>query len=99
MIPRIKLSISKEKNMNESLVVPDNTNEEGSGPSVGGSETDPSRVSSTNIEVASPDIAQGTSAGQPCMETSIANKYGTTHPGLRSGFWSKWKISIHETCI
>ena len=36
--------------------------------------------------VALPFILQGTSAGQPFIETSIANKYGTTHLGLRFGF-------------
>ena len=86
MIPRIKLSISNEKNIYDSLVVPDDTNEGGSVPSVGGSLTDSFRLSSTYIEVALPFILQGTSAGQPFIETSIANKYGTTHLGLRFGF-------------
>ena len=86
MIPRIKLSISNEKNIYDSLVVPDDTNEDESVPSVGGSLTDSFRLSSTYIEVALPFILQGTSAGQPFIETSIANKYGTTHLGLRFGF-------------
>ena len=86
MIPRIKLSISNEKNIYDSLVVPDDTNEDGSVPSVRGSLTDSFSLSSTYIEVALPFILQGTSAGQPFIETSIANKYGTTHLGLRFGF-------------
>ena len=62
MIPRIKLSISNEKNIYDSLVVPDVTNAVGSVPSVGGSLTDSFRFSSTYIEVALPFILQGTSA-------------------------------------
>ena len=31
-------------------------------------------------------ILNNTSAGQPFIEPSIANKFGTTHLGLRFGF-------------
>jgi hypothetical protein len=79
MIPRIKLSISNEKNIYNS---PD--------AAVDGStsinDTDSFKVQSTYFEIALPFILNNTSAGQPFIEPSIANKFGTTHLGLRFGF-------------
>ena len=55
-------------------------------PNVGGSITDSFKLTNTYFEIALPFILKEISAGQPFIETSIANKYGTTHLGLRFGF-------------
>jgi len=77
MIPRLKLSVSSEKNIYNS-------------PTVDGSsgviDTDSFKVQSTYFEIALPFILNNTSAGQPFIEPSMANKFGTTHLGLRFGF-------------
>ena len=79
MIPRLKLSVSSEKNIYNSS----NLVEDGSNAVV---ETDSFKLQSTYFEIALPFILNNTSAGQPFIEPSIANKYGTTHLGLRFGF-------------
>jgi len=79
MIPRLKLSVSSEKNIYNSS----NLVEDGSNAVV---ETDSFKLQSTYFEIALPFILNITSAGQPFIEPSIANKYGTTHLGLRFGF-------------
>ena len=85
IIPRIKLNISNEKNIYDSSVSSDSPDND-SIPSVGGSITDSFNLTSTYFEIALPFILRETSTGQPFIETSIANKYGTTHLGLRFGF-------------
>jgi len=79
MIPRIKLSVSSEKNIYNSpdAVLDGSTNI---------NDTDSFKVQSTYFEIALPFILNNTSAGQPFIEPSIANKFGTTHLGLRFGF-------------
>ena len=72
MIPRIKLNITNEKNIYNAL-------EEDSG-------TESFSLGSNYFEIALPFILNNTSAGQPFVEPSIANKYGTTHLGLKFGF-------------
>jgi len=79
MIPRIKLSVSSEKNIYNS---PDTTVDGSSGVI----DTDSFKVQSTYFEIALPFILNNTSAGQPFIEPSMANKFGTTHLGLRFGF-------------
>ena len=79
MIPRLKLSISSEKNIYNSA---NSIEEVIQGPI----ETDSFKVQSTYFEIALPFILNNTSAGQPFIEPSIANMYGTTHLGLRFGF-------------
>ena len=79
MIPRLKLSVSSEKNIYNSS----NLVEDGSNAVV---ETDSFKLQSTYFEIALPFILNNTSAGQPFIEPSIANKYGTTHLGFRFGF-------------
>ena len=78
MIPRFKLSVSSEKNIHDNLETPLSDEED--------LDTDSFKLSSTYIEFALPFILNNTSAGQPFIEPSIANKYGTTHLGLRFGF-------------
>jgi hypothetical protein len=78
MIPRLKLSVSSEKNIHDNLETPLSDEED--------LDTDSFKLSSTYIEFALPFILNNTSAGQPFIEPSIANKYGTTHLGLRFGF-------------
>ena len=78
MIPRLKLSVSSEKNIYNNLVTPLSDLQD--------SDTDSFKLSSTYLEIALPFILNNTSAGQPFIEPSIANKYGTTHLGLRFGF-------------
>ena len=79
MIPRLKLSVSSEKNIyNSPDAVVDG--------STGVIDTDSFKVQSTYFEIALPFILNNTSAGQPFIEPSIANKFGTTHLGLRFGF-------------
>jgi len=84
MIPRVKLVISKEKNIFDGIdtVI---TNQERSVLNER-NDSDSFKVSSTFIEFALPFILNDTPAGQPFIEPSIANKYGTTHLGLRFGF-------------
>lgn len=78
MIPRLKLSVSTEKNIyNNMATLPSDLQD---------SDTDSFKLSSTYLEIALPFILNNTSAGQPFIEPSIANKYGTTHLGLRFGF-------------
>jgi hypothetical protein len=72
MIPRIKLNITNEKNIHDSLTE-DN-------------DTESFSLSSNYFEIALPFILNNTSVGQPFVEPSIANKYGTTHLGLKFGF-------------
>lgn len=84
MIPRIKLGISSEKNIFNA--VDEATSNEGNSAVNASIDTDSFKVSSTYIEFALPFILNNTSAGQPFIEPSIANKYGTTHLGLRFGF-------------
>ena len=84
MIPRIKLGISSEKNIFNA--VDEATSNEGNSADNASIDTDSFKVSSTFIEFALPFILNNTSAGQPFIEPSIANKYGTTHLGLRFGF-------------
>lgn len=72
MIPRIKLNITNEKNIYDSLT-DDN-------------DTESFNLSSNYFEIALPFILNNTSVGQPFVEPSIANKYGTTHLGLKFGF-------------
>ena len=84
MIPRIKLGISSEKNIFNT--VDEATSNEGSAAENASIDTNSFKVSSTYIEIALPFILNNTSAGQPFIEPSIANKYGTTHLGLRFGF-------------
>jgi hypothetical protein len=72
MIPRIKLNITNEKNIHDSLVEDDGT--------------ESFSLSSNYFEIALPFILNNTSVGQPFVEPSIANKYGTTHLGLKFGF-------------
>jgi hypothetical protein len=79
MIPRLKLSVSSEKNIYNS---PDAVVDGSSGVI----DTDSFKVQSTYFEIALPFILNNTSAGQPFIEPSIANKFGTTHLGLRFGF-------------
>lgn len=79
MIPRLKLSVSSEKNIYNS---PDAVVDGSSGII----DTDSFKVQSTYFEIALPFILNNTSAGQPFIEPSIANKFGTTHLGLRFGF-------------
>ena len=80
MIPRLKLSVSSEKNIYNS---PDAVVDDGSTSVI---DTDSFKVQSTYFEIALPFILNNTSAGQPFIEPSIANKFGTTHLGLRFGF-------------
>ena len=84
MIPRVKLGISKEKNIFDGI---DNltTNQEGSALNEN-NDSNSFKLSSTYIEFALPFILNDTPAGQPFIEPSIANKYGTTHLGFRFGF-------------
>ena len=84
MIPRIKLGISNEKNIYNSLDIPLSGEENTA--DFQDLDTDSFKVSSTYLEIALPFILNNTSAGQPFIEPSIANKYGTTHLGLRFGF-------------
>lgn len=72
IIPRIKMNFSNEKNIYNVVIdeIPD---------------TDSFKVSSTLVQIAVPFILRDTSAGQPFIEPSIENKYGTTHIGLRFG--------------
>ena len=78
MIPRLKLSVSTEKNIyNNMATLPSDLQD---------SDTDSFKLSSTYLEIALPFILNNTSAGQPFIEPSIVNKYGTTHLGLRFGF-------------
>ena len=84
MIPRVKIGISNEKNIFDSMDAL-NTDEGGSVLNEN-NDTNSFKVSSTYIEFALPFILNNTSAGQPFIEPSIANKYGTTHLGLRFGF-------------
>ena len=78
MIPRLKLSVSREKNIYNNSATPLSDLQD--------SDTDSFKLSSTYLEIALPFILNNTSAGQPFIEPSIANKYGTTHLGLRFGF-------------
>ena len=84
MIPRLKLSVSSEKNIYDSLDTPFSDEEDLS--DLQDLDTDSFKLSSTYIEIALPFILNNSSAGQPFIEPSIANKYGTTHLGLRFGF-------------
>ena len=84
MIPRLKLSVSSEKNIHDNLDTPLSDEEDLS--DLQDLDTDSFKLSSTYIEFALPFILNNTSAGQPFIEPSIANKYGTTHLGLRFGF-------------
>ena len=84
MIPRLKLSVSSEKNIYDSLDTPDSDEENLF--DLQDLDTDSFKLSSTYIEIALPFILNNTSVGQPFIEPSIANKYGTTHLGLRFGF-------------
>ena len=84
MIPRVKIGISNEKNIFNTIDT--DTIDEGGSSSIGSNDTDSFKVSSNYIEFALPFILNNTSAGQPFIEPSIANKYGTTHLGLRFGF-------------
>ena len=84
MIPRIKLGISSEKNIYNSLDTPLSGEENTA--DLQDLDHDSFKVSSTYLEIALPIILNNTSAGQPFIEPSIANKYGTTHLGLRLGF-------------
>ena len=84
MIPRVKLGISKEKNIFDAIYTV-TIDKEGSVLNES-NDSDSFKVSSTYIEFALPFILNNTSAGQPFIETSIANKYGTTHLGFRFGF-------------
>ena len=79
MIPRIKVSLSKEKNIYDLLEV---ENIEGLADALG---TKSFNMSSTYFELAIPFILNRTSAGQPFVEPSISNNYGTTHLGLKFG--------------
>ena len=72
MIPRIKLNITNEKNIHDSLI-------EDSG-------TESFSLSSNYFEIALPFILNNSSVGKPFIEPIIANKYGTTHLGLKFGF-------------
>ncbi len=72
MIPRLQLNITNEKNIHDSL---NETNR-----------TESFSLSSNYFEIALPFILNVTSAGQPFIEPSIANKYGSTHLGLKFGF-------------
>jgi len=78
MIPRVKLSISSEKNIYNALTIEESVD--------GIIDTESFKVQSTYLEIALPFILNNTSAGKPFIEPSIANKYGTTHLGLRFGF-------------
>ena len=78
MIPRLKLSISSEKNIYNALTIEESVD--------GAIDTESFKVQSTYLEIALPFILNNTSAGKPFIEPSIANKYGTTHLGLRFGF-------------
>ena len=78
MIPRLKLSVSSEKNIYNTMATQLSDLQD--------SDTDSFKLSSTYLEIALPFILNNTSAGQPYIEPSIANKYGTTHLGLRFGF-------------
>jgi hypothetical protein len=49
-------------------------------------DTESFSLSSNYFEIALPFILNNTSVGQPFVEPSIANKYGTTHLGLKFGF-------------
>lgn len=71
MIPRIKLNIIKEKNIVDSI----------------NDSSDSNSFSHTSnfFEIALPFILRESSAGQPFVEPSIANQYGSTHIGLRFG--------------
>ena len=78
MIPRLKLSINSEKNIYNALSIEESVE--------GVIDTESFKVQSTYLEIALPFILNNTSAGKPFIEPSIANKYGTTHLGLRFGF-------------
>tara|TARA_B100000214_G_C23882264_1_gene587814 strand:+ start:84 stop:869 length:786 start_codon:yes stop_codon:yes gene_type:complete len=73
LIPRIKLSVSNEKNIHNSI------NLEANG-------TDSIEMTTNFFEVGMPFVFDENSFGQFFIEPSIANKYGTTHLGLRFGF-------------
>jgi len=80
IIPRFKISYNNEKNIYDIFQLNvDSNNFEKIG-------TNSFNVSSTLIEIAVPFMLNNTSIGQPFIEPSIQNKYGTTHIGLRFGF-------------
>lgn len=75
MIPRIKLNITNEKNIYDAVSIQQSDGV-----------TESFSLGSNYFEIALPFILNNTSTGQPFVEPSIANKYGTTHLGLKFGF-------------
>lgn len=72
MIPRIKLNITNEKNIYDSITENDGT--------------ESFSLGSNYFEIAVPFILNSSGAGQPFIEPSLANKFGTTHLGIRFGY-------------